>query len=598
MPFGNFENLKGRVLQPPKDAAHLAKMSFQRMLGKQQDEKSLVKYDELDEVYSEEDDPEKKSKPAFKCSCCRCNCAKRYLIAILSSIGFILSFGIRCNLGVAILKMTKNESVDLDGDGTIRKNESEPEFSWTPETVGVVDSSFFWGYIVTQVPGGYLASRFPANRLFGLAIGLSACLNMLLPAAAKVHYGLVISVRILQGLVEGVTYPSCHGIWRHWAPPLERSMLATISFCGSYAGAVLGMPLSAVLTEYLGWQSGFYVFGVLGALWSIVWWFLSFERPGLHPTITEEERIYIETSIGENTSIINKNHKTPWLKFFTSMPVYAIMVANFCRSWTFYLLIISQPTYFLKVFGFEIDKSGTLSALPHLVMAIIVPIGGQLADFLRRRILTTTVVRKIFNCGGFGMEAVFLLGVGFTRDTATSIVCLTLAVGFSGFAISGFNVNHLDIAPRYASILMGLSNSVGTLSGMLCPIVVQYITKGQDKSPAEAAQEWQTVFLIASIIHFCGVVFYAIFASGEKQSWAEPPAEETWRPEHTLTDDGNAWKYQTYGSTTHGYEGEVNTACNGGPVPPPYSPVYETKEQLVQKEQKDRYMADGNERDF
>ena len=43
--------------------------------------------------------------------------------------------------------------------------------------------------------------------------------------------------------------------------------------------------------------------------------------------------------------------------------------------------------------------------------------------------------------------------------------------------VVGFNVNHLDIAPRYASILMGLSNSVGTLSGMLCPIVVQTITK-------------------------------------------------------------------------------------------------------------------------
>jgi len=41
----------------------------------------------------------------------------------------------------------------------------------------------------------------------------------------------------------------------------------------------------------------------------------------------------------------------------------------------------------------------------------------------------------------------------------------------------GFNVNHLDIAPRYAGILMGISNGVGTLSGMLCPIVVQYITK-------------------------------------------------------------------------------------------------------------------------
>lgn len=42
-----------------------------------------------------------------------------------------------------------------------------------------------------------------------------------------------------------------------------------------------------------------------------------------------------------------------------------------------------------------------LSALPHLVMTIIVPIGGQLADFLRsNNIMSTTNVRKIMNCGG------------------------------------------------------------------------------------------------------------------------------------------------------------------------------------------------------
>ena len=53
---------------------------------------------------------------------------------------------------------------------------------------------------------------------------------------------------------------------------------------------------------------------------------------------------------------------------------------------------------------------GALAALPHLVMTIVVPIGGQLADHLRRNgILTTTLVRKIFNCGGFGMEAIFLM---------------------------------------------------------------------------------------------------------------------------------------------------------------------------------------------
>ncbi|GFY38916.1 vesicular glutamate transporter 1 [Trichonephila inaurata madagascariensis] len=59
----------------------------------------------------------------------------------------------------------------------------------------------------------------------------------------------------------GVTYPACHGIWRHWAPPMERSRLATLAFCGSYAGAVVGMPLSGFLTDMAGWQACFYFYG-------------------------------------------------------------------------------------------------------------------------------------------------------------------------------------------------------------------------------------------------------------------------------------------------------------------------------------------------
>lgn len=58
------------------------------------------------------------------------------------------------------------------------------------------------------------------------------------------------------------------------------------------------------------------------------------------------------------TSRSPQKFNTPWRRFFTSMPVYAIIVANFCRSWTFYLLLISQPAYFEEVFGFEISKVG------------------------------------------------------------------------------------------------------------------------------------------------------------------------------------------------------------------------------------------------
>ena len=70
-------------------------------------------------------------------------------------------------------------------------------------------------------------------------------------------------------------------------------------------------------------------------------------------------------------------------------------------------------------------------------MSIIVPIGGALADHMRRNYLSTTVVRKIMNCGGFGLEAVFLLVVAYAQDPVVAIAFLTIAVGFSGFAISG-----------------------------------------------------------------------------------------------------------------------------------------------------------------
>ncbi|XP_064436727.1 vesicular glutamate transporter 1 isoform X1 [Mirounga angustirostris] len=471
--------------------------------------------------------------PVVDCTCF--GLPRRYIIAIMSGLGFCISFGIRCNLGVAIVSMVNNSTTHRRGHVVVQK----AQFNWDPETVGLIHGSFFWGYIVTQIPGGFICQKFAANRVFGFAIVATSTLNMLIPSAARVHYGCVIFVRILQGLVEGVTYPACHGIWSKWAPPLERSRLATTAFCGSYAGAVVAMPLAGVLVQYSGWSSVFYVYGSFGIFWYLFWLLVSYESPALHPSISEEERKYIEDAIGESAKLMNPVTKfnTPWRRFFTSMPVYAIIVANFCRSWTFYLLLISQPAYFEEVFGFEISKVGPrkerqgaqrgemeqpgldpkrsergtgrsqrymkrvempgqpslsprsvrspvqvglVSALPHLVMTIIVPIGGQIADFLRsRRIMSTTNVRKLMNCGGF-------------------------------------NVNHLDIAPRYASILMGISNGVGTLSGMVCPIIVGAMTKHKTR------EEWQYVFLIASLVHYGGVIFYGVFASGEKQPWAEP----------------------------------------------------------------------------
>lgn len=94
------------------------------------------------------------------------------------------------------------------------------------------------------------------------------------------------------------------------------------------------------------------------------------------------------------------------------------------RQFVLYLLYVSQ--------------TGFIGCLPHLLMTIVVPCGGLLADHLRKKgILSTTMVRKLFNCGGFGMEAFFFVVVAYTKSEVTATMALCFGVAFSGFAISG-----------------------------------------------------------------------------------------------------------------------------------------------------------------
>ncbi|CAP27041.1 Protein CBR-EAT-4 [Caenorhabditis briggsae] len=453
-------------------------------------------------------------------------CRKRWLLAILANMGFMISFGIRCNFGAAKTHMYKNYT---DPWGKVHMH----EFNWTIEELSVMESSYFYGYLVTQIPAGFLAAKFPPNKLFGFGIGVGAFLNILLPYGFKVKSDyLVAFIQIAQGLVQGVCYPAMHGVWRYWAPPMERSKLATTAFTGSYAGAVLGLPLSAFLVSYVSWASPFYLYGVCGVIWAIVWFCVTFEKPAFHPTISQEEKIFIEDAIGHVSNTHPTIRSIPWKAIVTSKPVWAIIVANFARSWTFYLLLQNQLTYMKEALGMKIADSGLLAAIPHLVMGCVVLMGGQLADYLRsNKILSTTAVRKIFNCGGFGGEAAFMLIVAYTTSDTTAIMALIAAVGMSGFAISGFNVNHLDIAPRYAAILMGFSNGIGTLAGLTCPFVTEAFT-------AHSKHGWTSVFLLASLIHFTGVTFYAVYASGELQEWAEPKEEEEWSNKELVNKTG------------------------------------------------------------
>ena len=61
------------------------------------------------------------------------------------------------------------------------------------------------------------------------------------------------------------------------------------------------------------------------------------------------------------------------------------------------------------------------------------------------------------------------------NSTVSAVVFLTISVGSTGLAMSGFNINHIDIAPKYAGVLMGMSNTFATIPGMVGPAIAKAI---------------------------------------------------------------------------------------------------------------------------
>lgn len=83
-----------------------------------------------------------------------------------------------------------------------RNSTDKAPFEWTVSVESSIDSSYFAGYLITQVPGGFLASMYPANKIFGVAIATSALFNMAIPGAMTVGPAAVVMLKVAQGFVE------------------------------------------------------------------------------------------------------------------------------------------------------------------------------------------------------------------------------------------------------------------------------------------------------------------------------------------------------------------------------------------------------------
>jgi ACS family sodium-dependent inorganic phosphate cotransporter len=410
---------------------------------------------------------------------------RRHLVVFLSFLAVFICYIDRVNISVAIIPMAE-------------------DLGWSLGTQGTVLSSFFVGYLLLQIVGGRLADRFGGKVVLGAGVLLWSLFTILTPPAAWMGFTVLLLVRIGMGMGEAVTFPSIYSLFSKWVPLSERSRSVGLVNSGIPFGTVFALVVTPIIVQHMGWQWAFYLFGAVGVVWFAFWQLAVTARPQEHASVSQTELTLIE-----ETNAVADDTDTPKIsEFLKSRAVWAIIVAHFCNNWSLYVLLSWLPTFVNKGLGVDYASVGWVTMIPHIASFIFLNIAGNVADWLIRSGLEVGRVRKIMQTIGCGGIATALAIVGEVDSAWMAIAIMTVGNALGAFVVGGFVVNHMDIAPRHAGTLMGITNTAGTIPGIIGVSVSGYIL--------EVTGSWALVFQVASGITLVGLVVFLLLSSGRK----------------------------------------------------------------------------------
>ncbi len=411
---------------------------------------------------------------------------QRYLLVCLSMLAVFICYIDRVNMSVAIIPMAE-------------------EFGWGPAKQGSVLSSFFVGYLLLQILGGFLADRYGGKIVLGLGVILWSLFTLLTPLAASLGLSILILNRILMGMGEAVTFPSVYALLARWVPISERSRAMGVINSGIPLGTVFALITTPIIVAAYGWEWAFYAFAIIGFIWAVIWFRVAASEPGKQQRITAQELAHIQSD-GEPS----KTQAAPQvLTLLKSPAILAIMVAHFCNNWSLFLLLSWLPTFINKGLGVEYASIGYFTMVPFIVSFLFFNIFGGIADRMINSGMAVIRVRKIMQCISLGGMAAGMMVVGYAESIWVAIAIMTVSNALGSAAVGGFVVNHMDIAPKYAGTLMGITNTIATVPGIIGVYTAGLIL--------ELTGSWALIFQLAGAICLFGMLFYLRFASADKQ---------------------------------------------------------------------------------
>ena len=294
--------------------------------------------------------------------------------------------------------------------------------------------------------------------------------------------------RFFFGMGEAGAFPIATRSLSRWMLPTERGFAQGLTHAASRVGAALTPALVVLMMLRFGWRAPFFFFGLIGLVWSAVWYWYYRDTPAEHSRISAAERRLIEDSIGVPST---STHSVPWRKILRSPSLWTLSLMYFCYGYSIDVYLDWFPKYLNEHRGFNLTQMGFYASLPLLAGAAGDLLGGTISDRCAKRFGNLRVARRTVALTGFLLAAVFILPATLTEHSTASVLYSCGAVFGLELTVGVAWAIPLDIGGDYAGSIASVMNTFGNLGSALSPVLLAYLV---------GMYGWNVPFLICALL--------------------------------------------------------------------------------------------------
>jgi sugar phosphate permease len=241
----------------------------------------------------------------------------------------------------------------------------------TNTQAGWLMALFFISYTIFQLPSGFLGDRFGPRKVLTWGAIISITGNLIFSQATA--FGILSLGQLVNGLGQSMGWTSSLKLIVSWFPRSRRATAIGFFATCVTAGSSVGIRLSGLLGDHLGWRSSFIIPPVLMAAVVLFFWMMVRNNPRERGLPDFEDEIYLEKRI-EN------DPRSQLSLVLTNRILWSVALVYFCFVYVQFGCLVWIPSFLKEVYDMSVDHASTISALVLLPGVFASPLAGFLSD--------------------------------------------------------------------------------------------------------------------------------------------------------------------------------------------------------------------------